>query len=78
MNFSWGNNNSVDLFLSSSSSEYHNIRVASLGDLSGFLRVSNNLLVHKCTKDLWSVTKTADGEFEVDRLFNDDGSPLKF
>lgn len=53
------------------------IKVASLGDLTGFLRVSSNLLVHKSTNDLWNVTKTADGAFEVSRLFDDDGSPLK-
>ena len=53
------------------------IKVASLGDLSGFLRVSSNLLIHKSTSDLWNVTKTADGAFEVSRLFDDDGSPLK-
>jgi hypothetical protein len=53
------------------------IKVASLGDLSGFLRVSSNLLIHKSTNDLWNVSKTADGSFEVSRLFDDDGSPLK-
>jgi hypothetical protein len=39
--------------------------------------VSSNLLIHKSTNDLWNVSKTADGSFEVSRLFDDDGSPLK-
>lgn len=54
------------------------IRVASLGDLSDFLRVAgtHDTLVHKATKDLWSVKKDADG-YVLERLFNDSGSPLK-
>ena len=56
--------------------EIGTIRVASLGDLSGFLRLSSDLLVHKSSKDLWSVSKTADG-FTVNRLFDDDGKPIK-
>jgi hypothetical protein len=54
------------------------IRVASLGDLSEFLRVAgmDNTLVHKATKDLWHVKKDADG-YLLERLFNDSGAPLK-
>lgn len=53
------------------------IRVASLGDLTNFLKVADQTLVHKSTKDLWSFSKDADGEFVVERLFDDNGSPLK-
>lgn len=90
MDFKWGSNPSMDLHLRErrvgpdfesvqalARPKYASIRVASLGDLTGFLRVSNDLLVHKSTRDLWSVSKTADGAFEVSRLFDDDGSPLK-
>ena len=52
-------------------------RVASLGDLSEFLKVANGALVHKSTKDLWSYSKDADGNFLVSRLFDDEGEPLK-
>ena len=52
-------------------------RVASLGDLTDFLKVSNGALVHKSTKDLWSYSKDADGNFLVSRLFDDEGEPLK-
>lgn len=56
----------------------NSIRVASLGDLSDFLRVAgtDDTLVHKATKDLWHVKKDADG-YLIERLFNDSGSPLK-
>ena len=51
-------------------------RVASLGDLTDFLKVSEETLVHKSTNDLWSVA--ADGEgFTITRLFDDEGEPLK-
>jgi hypothetical protein len=54
------------------------IRVASLGDLSDFLRVagSESTLIHKATKDLWSVKKDAQG-YLIERLFTDDSTPLK-
>jgi hypothetical protein len=88
MSFSWGTSHSINGFLAkkdfesvrkvarSSRDETHTIRVASLGDLSSFLKVSNDLLVHKSSKDLWKVEKTADG-FQVTRLFDDEGKPIK-
>lgn len=53
------------------------IRVASLGDLTNFLKVADHTLVHKSTRDLWTFQKDADGSVLVQRLFNDNGSPLK-
>jgi hypothetical protein len=88
MAFSWGSNHSINEFISkkdfesvrkvarSSEGDLHTIKVASLGDLSSFLKVSNDLLVHESSKDLWKVEKTADG-FQVSRLFDDEGKPLK-
>lgn len=52
------------------------IRVASLGDLTDFLRVASDTLVHKATRDLWKVQKDG-AEFVIERLFRDDGAPLK-
>jgi len=52
------------------------IRVASLGDLSEFLRFGSDTLVHKATKDLWKVRKDG-GDFVIERLFAENGSPLK-
>lgn len=53
------------------------LRVASFGDLSAFLKVADNTLVHKPSKDLWSFEKDADGGLTVKRLFDSDGKPLK-
>ena len=52
------------------------IRVSNLGNLTDFLKAADGHLVHKSTNDLWSVT--ADGEgFLIERLFDDEGQPLK-
>jgi len=47
-----------------------------MGDLTAFLKVGSETLVHKATRDLWSLRK--DGkEFVIERLFDDTGVPLK-
>jgi len=52
--------------------------VSNLGDLSGFFTVAGQAdeLVHKATKDLWSLKKDG-GNFVIERLFNENGKPLK-
>lgn len=52
--------------------------IASLGDLDEFLRVASagSDLVHKATRDLWSL-KVSDGEYVIERLFDETGKPLK-
>lgn len=55
-------------------------RTANLGDLSGFLYSGSdedNELVHKATKDLWSMQQTEEGDYVIARLFDDTGKPLK-
>ena len=57
-------------------SEFRRV-VADLGDLGDFLRVASGPdLVHKATKDLWSLSQV-DGEYVIERLFSDSGKPLK-
>ena len=34
-------------------------------------------LIHKATQDLWSMKVSEDGSFDVERLFDDNGDPLK-
>ena len=52
------------------------VRVASLQQLDGFRRISAETLVHKSTNDLWTIK--ADGkDFVIERLFQDNGTPLK-
>jgi hypothetical protein len=56
--------------------ESHRMRVASLGDLTEFLKLADDTLIHKSTKDLWSFRR--DGtEYVIERLFDDQGDPLK-
>ena len=52
------------------------MRVASLQQLVGFQRVSAETLVHKSNRDLWSLKKEGD-KFYIERLFADNGQPLK-
>ena len=54
----------------------HKMRVSSLGDLSDFLRVSSDTLVHKSTKDIWSFKKEGE-EYIIERMLGEDDSPLK-
>jgi len=52
------------------------IKVASLQQLSDFTRASADTLIHKSTNELWAIRK--DGEdYHIERLFQDDGTPLK-
>jgi hypothetical protein len=53
------------------------VKVASLDQLKGFQRVSSDTLVNKATQELWSIAKDTSGDFFVQRLFQDDGQPLK-
>jgi len=55
------------------------LRVSCLGDLSslfGPTRNGSSDLIHRATKDLWSFRKDAEG-YVIERLFNEDGNPLK-
>lgn len=52
-------------------------RVANVQDLPRFFRVaSNGDLVHKSSRDLWSLTETS-GQYVIERLFDVSGGPLK-
>lgn len=53
------------------------VRVASLQQLDGFQRLSADTLIHKSDRDLWSIRKDADGALMIERMFDDNGEPLK-
>lgn len=53
------------------------IRVASIRDLSPFQRISAETLIHKSEKDLWAIKRQGDGSMTIERMFDDNGSPLK-
>ena len=53
-------------------------RVIAMGDLTDFLKSAGGMgdLIHKSSKDLWKLTKSG-GDFVIERLFDEDGEPLK-
>ena len=52
-------------------------KTSSLDDLTQFLKKAEGKLVNTSTNDLWSYSKDAEGNFVVERLFDDEGEPLK-
>lgn len=52
------------------------VKVGSLTQLNGFQRLSSEVLVHKSTQDLWAI-KREGAEYYIERLFQDNGQPLK-
>ena len=52
------------------------IEFGGISNLFELAKTGSTDLVHKATKDLWSF-REQDGEFVIERLFADDGSPLK-
>jgi len=74
--FQLGCSGGLDAFLSQAEAprKAHGLRLSSLQQLKGFVRVAEDTLIHQATNDLWAIRK--DGEaFVIERLF--DGAPLK-
>ena len=57
--------------------ETKKIKIADLSDLFAFDRVDNNKLVHKSSKDFWSIDSDKDGNVFITRLFDNNGEPIK-
>lgn len=53
------------------------VRVASIQQLNGFQRISADTLIHKSDRDLWTIRKDAEGALVIERMFDDNGTPLK-
>lgn len=64
--------NGIDPFL-----DDNRIKVASLDDLFAFDRIGSNQLIHKCTKELWSIDADDGGNVQITRLFDNSGDPIK-
>ena len=52
------------------------IKLTKVSQLDGFVRTSAEGLINKSTQDLWAIKKNGD-DFYIERLFQDDGNPLK-
>lgn len=57
----------IDNFLKSKDS----IKISSI-DLGEFIKISEDILIHKSKKDLWKMYKDADGDICISRLFEND------
>lgn len=55
----------------------NSVKVASIDDLFAFHRASDSHLIHKSTRDLWSIETDKDGGVRITRLFDNDGEPVK-
>lgn len=53
------------------------VKVASLHDLQGFSRIASDVLIRKSEKDLWKLAENEEGEMYIERLYDDNGEPLK-
>lgn len=53
------------------------IKVASISDLYSFSRVSQDTLIHKSSKELWSISMDKDGSTVIEKLFDDNGNPVE-
>jgi len=51
-------------------------KVDNVGQLNGFVRTASDTLVHKSSRELWSLQQSPDGEFFIERKFDSDGGPL--
>jgi Fe-S-cluster containining protein len=60
-----------------SSSGASSVKVASVDDLFAFHRASDTHLIHKSTRDLWSIETDKDGGVRITRLFDNDGEPIR-
>ncbi len=56
--------------------DQNRIKIASLDDLFAFNRVDDKHIIHKSTKDLWSIESDDKGEVHITRLF-ESGKPVK-
>jgi len=53
------------------------VKVATIKDLHQFVRLSSDTLIHKSDRDLWALKKEGEGGYFIERLFDDNGEPLR-
>jgi hypothetical protein len=69
---------SLDDKIASSKGESCRIKVSSPDQLDGFHRISgSDKLIRMSEKDLWALEEEEDGEYAIERLFDEDGDPLE-
>lgn len=69
-NFVWCEEDALDqLFTSKKASIKKTAKITKVADLNNFIKVGENLLVHKSEKDLWALETDDNGNFFISRLF---------
>lgn len=54
------------------------VKISSPDDLDGFHRVADSdTLVRMSDQDLWALEEDDDGDYVIERLFDEDGEPVK-
>lgn len=70
-NFVWCEEDAIDqLFTSKKASMKKTARINKMADLNNFIKVGENLLVHKSEKDLWALETDEEGNYIINRLFS--------
>jgi len=68
--FVWAQEDAVDqLFESRKASVKKTAKINKVADLNEYIKVGENLLVHKSERDLWALETDEDGNFVISRLF---------
>lgn len=68
----------VEQKIASSEGSCDRVKVAHPDELDGFVRVSNSdELIRLSEQDLWSLEEDEDGDFYIERLYDEDGDPLE-
>lgn len=72
-NFVWVDDCAIETVFKSKKASLKKVsKIVKLADLSNFIKVSNDLLIHKSDKDLWAMETDDDGNIVISRLFDGD------
>ena len=55
----------------------YKIKVASLNELNGFVRIASDTLIHVAQKDFWRLAQDENGEYVIERMADDQEGPIK-
>ena len=71
--FVWSTNSDLeDFFKTKKASRKKTSKIMKMADFDNFIKVGNDLLIHKSDKDLWAMDTDDDGNIVVSRLFDSD------
>lgn len=72
-NFVWASDDCLDLMFKSKKASVKKVsKIVKLADLNQFMKVGNDLLIHKSKQDLWAMEEDEEGNLVISRLFDGD------